>query len=83
MKALIGLSACLFVGASAFAQVPTIDDKHLKIAAELRDEALKSSIGYEVVESLTTEVGPRMAGTPGDAAAVKWGVAKQIGRAHV
>lgn len=76
MKALIGLSACLLVGASAFAQVPSIDDKHLKIAAELRDEALKSSIGYEVVESLTTEVGPRMAGTPGDAAAVKWGVAK-------
>ncbi|WP_417446850.1 M28 family peptidase [Kangiella sp.] len=76
MKALIGFSAFLLASASALAQVPSVADKDLKIAAELRDEALKSSIGYKVVESLTTEVGPRMAGTPGDAAAVKWGVAK-------
>ncbi|AOE50390.1 M28 family peptidase [Kangiella sediminilitoris] len=56
--------------------VPSISEDALKVAAELRDEALKSSKGYDIVESLTTEVGPRMAGTPGDAAAVKWGVAK-------
>lgn len=72
-------SAVIAVSASASvaqAQVPSISDADLKIAAELRDEALKSSKGYEIVESLTTEVGPRMAGTAGDAAAVKWGVAK-------
>lgn len=60
----------------ASAEAPSFNDEDLKVATELRDEALKSSKGYEIVESLTTEVGPRMAGTPGDAAAVKWGVAK-------
>lgn len=58
------------------AKAPSLSEEDLNVAAELRDEALKSSKGYEIVESLTTEVGPRMAGTPGDAAAVKWGVAK-------
>ncbi len=48
----------------------------IAIAQQLRDEALKSSKGYSIVESLTTEVGPRMAGTAGDAAAVVWGEAK-------
>ena len=45
-------------------------------AAELRDQASASNLAYEIVESLTTEVGPRMAGTPGDARAVAWGKAK-------
>lgn len=45
-------------------------------AAELRDQARASNLAYEIVESLTTEVGPRMAGTPGDARAVAWGKAK-------
>jgi len=58
------------------AKAPSLSEEDLNVAAELRDEALKSSKGYDIVESLTTEVGPRMAGTPGDAAAVKWGVAK-------
>ncbi|NVK21091.1 MAG: M20/M25/M40 family metallo-hydrolase [Kangiellaceae bacterium] len=58
------------------AATPSISEQDLKTAAQLRDEALKTSKGYEIVESLTTEVGPRMAGTAGDAAAVKWGVAK-------
>ncbi|WP_251357918.1 M20/M25/M40 family metallo-hydrolase [Kangiella sp. TOML190] len=61
---------------ATFAQAPSLDAEDIKIAEQLRDEALKSSKGYAIVESLTTEVGPRMAGTPGDAAAVKWGEAK-------
>lgn len=65
-----------FTSAPVSAKAPSLSQEDLKVAAELRDEALKSSKGYDIVESLTTEVGPRMAGTPGDAAAVKWGVAK-------
>ncbi len=45
-------------------------------AANLRERALKSNLGYEILESLTTEVGPRLAGSPADAAAVAWGQAK-------
>lgn len=45
-------------------------------AKMLGDSALQSDLGYEIEESLTTEVGARMVGTPGDAAAVSWAVAK-------
>jgi hypothetical protein len=41
-------------------------------AAALRDKALRDTIAYELVESLTMEVGPRSAGSAGDKAAVAW-----------
>jgi Zn-dependent M28 family amino/carboxypeptidase len=47
-----------------------------KVAASLRDRALKDPTAYDIVESLTTEVGPRLAGSPGAHAAMEWGVAK-------
>lgn len=77
LKYVSTLVVSCFIAVSAVAKVsPSFDDKDLKVAAKLRDAALNSSLDYDIVESLTTEVGPRMAGTPGDAAAVKWGVAK-------
>ena len=45
-------------------------------AAALRDAALQESIAYDVVRSLTMEVGPRSAGSAGDAAAVAWAIEK-------
>jgi Iap family predicted aminopeptidase len=47
-------------------------DQALADAAALRDHALKGTSAFEHVESLVTEVGPRFAGSPGDAAAVRW-----------
>src|SRR5689334_3459493 len=44
----------------------------LAAAATLRERALSDSTAYQLVESLTTEVGPRPAGSPGDRAAVAW-----------
>lgn len=41
-------------------------------AAMLRKKAMEDSTAYELVKSLTTEVGPRPAGSPGDKAAVAW-----------
>ena len=46
------------------------------IAAGLRDAALAGSGAYTLLESLTTEVGPRLPGTPGDARAIAWTAAK-------
>ena len=47
----------------------------LRAAAEgLRDSAMRGTRAYEHVRSLTVEVGPRLAGSPGDRAAVAWGV---------
>jgi len=42
----------------------------------LKETALSSNLAYEIDDSLTTEVGARLVGTPQDALAVKWAVAK-------
>ncbi|WP_223669545.1 M20/M25/M40 family metallo-hydrolase [Kangiella shandongensis] len=76
MLVVVVIATPIFNNSAIAAETPFISETDLATAAELRDEALKTSRGYEIVESLTTEVGPRMAGSPGDAAAVKWGVAK-------
>ncbi len=53
-----------------------IPDAALTTAAQLRERALADSTGWQVVESLTTEVGPRLAGSEADARAVAWAAAK-------
>ncbi len=45
-------------------------------AAQLRETALASDLGYRITESLTTEVGARLAGSEADARAVAWAEAK-------
>ena len=46
-----------------------------EIAAALRDRALQDPTAYEVVSSLTTDIGARPAGSPAAAAARDWGLA--------
>ena len=62
------------VSAPLLAQVaaPRFEPK----AELLRDEALKDDYAWDIVEGLTTEVGPRLAGTPAEARARRWAVAK-------
>lgn len=45
-------------------------------ASQLAEEALADTLAYGLVESLTTEVGPRLAGTGSEARARQWAVAK-------
>lgn len=47
-------------------------EQDLAAADALRDRALSASTAFEHVSSLVTEVGPRSAGSAGDAAAVRW-----------
>ena len=48
-----------------------------QLAASLRDEALaRDGYAYDIVEGLTTEVGPRLAGTEAEARARAWSVRK-------
>lgn len=51
----------------------------------LREAGLESRNSYELLRSLTTEVGPRFAGTPGDEAAVEWALRAmtEIGLANI
>jgi Zn-dependent M28 family amino/carboxypeptidase len=72
-------TACLLlalVPALALAADDGLPKRALADAQALRDHAVAGSDAYAIVESLTTEVGPRMAGSPGDAAAVAWAKAK-------
>ena len=46
------------------------------VVAKLRDGALKDELAYDIVEGLTTEVGPRLAGTEAEARARTWGAAR-------
>jgi len=45
-------------------------------AERLRDAALKDEVAWDIVEGLTTEVGPRPAGTDSEARARDWAVSK-------
>lgn len=47
-------------------------EQDLAAAAALRDQARSGTMAHEHVSSLVTEVGPRFAGSAGDAAAVRW-----------
>ncbi|MFC3714182.1 M20/M25/M40 family metallo-hydrolase [Sphingoaurantiacus capsulatus] len=66
--AALPLIALALIGAKA--------DDGTATAAKLRDAALEKNVAWELVESLTTEVGPRLAGTPKEAQARAWGAAK-------
>ena len=71
-------SSLALLAAPAFAATgtTTLPPKSLATAAELREQALKDDTGWKVVESLTTEIGPRIAGSEADARAVVWAEAK-------
>ena len=81
MKKLILLSAALSSFAAA-QSVPPMDASIPKSATttaditRLRDAALTDDVAYDIVEGLTTEVGPRLAGTDAEARARTWAAAK-------
>ncbi|MEO6364480.1 MAG: M28 family peptidase, partial [Luteimonas sp.] len=70
------LALAVTLPASATQRETRIPDASLKIADTLRESALADDTAWKLVESLTTEVGPRSAGSAGDMRAVKWAEAK-------
>lgn len=60
--------------ACATASATPEHSRDLEIAAGLRDRALAGTEAYALVESLTVEVGARVAGTPEEARAAQWAV---------
>lgn len=73
LSALLSFSAC-FAGAQAFAAEWSEQD--LAAAAALRDRAVSGTQAFQHLESLVTDVGPRFAGSDGDAAAVRWALVR-------
>jgi carboxypeptidase Q len=83
---LAALAASSLSPCTAFAQgAPAFPAGDLAHAATLREQALKSGLAYELMASLVREVGPRAAGTPGDARAGAWALAQlqRLGFANV
>ena len=71
MKKLLLAFTALALTAPAAAQAPRPAD-----AERLRDAALKDEVAWDIMEGLTTEVGPRLAGTEAEARAREWAVRK-------
>lgn len=84
MKKTLLLAAALAFPALAMAQsVPMSGSDR---AAALRDEALNNdTLAWDILEGLTTEIGPRQAGTPAEARAREWAVRRltQLGFSNV
>jgi hypothetical protein len=76
MRRLAFAIAAVLACAPALAAPTRIPQPALDTAAQLREQALADRTGWQVVESLTTEIGPRMAGSEADARAVEWAKAK-------
>lgn len=81
---------CLLSAGGGFASEPAPAEALLSeplraTAASLRDEALQGTRAYDIVRSLTVEVGPRPAGSEGDRRAVQWGLRtlRELGFANV
>ena len=70
------LSACLISTHAAAAGETRIPQAAMDTAAQLRERALADGTAWSVVESLTTEIGPRRPGSEADARAVEWAQAK-------
>lgn len=75
MRLALLLSACL-LALPVSANETRIPDAALTTAHDLRERALADATGYALVESLTTEIGPRLPGSEADARAVEWAKAK-------
>lgn len=72
MRRLALAAALALTCSSALAGPTTLPQAAIDTAVQLRQQALSDTTGWNVVESLTTEVGPRMAGSEADARAVAW-----------
>jgi Peptidase family M28 len=71
----VASAACLLMSATAYAQDDAlISEESAATARELMQRGLESDTGYEIVRSLTTEVGPRLGGSEQEARARDWAV---------
>lgn len=73
---IITLFALLASQTPAPPPIVMLTEEQIETAVLLRDQALESSLAYDITESLTSEVGARLPGSAGDELAVAWGIAK-------
>jgi carboxypeptidase Q len=71
---LLGTAAVCSAAPAAPSSSSILSDADRATAVALRDSALQGTRAYDIVSSLTTEVGPRPAGSEAFQRAVEWGV---------
>jgi Zn-dependent M28 family amino/carboxypeptidase len=71
---MVKFGASVFGLAILFGALPALADP--MTAIKLRDQALSDPTAYEILESLTSEIGPRPVGSPAQMRARDWAVAK-------
>jgi len=73
----LAIAAAVLLALPAVCAAQTrIPEAAIQQAGQLREQALADDTGWKITESLTTEVGPRLAGSEADARAVAWAQAK-------
>ena len=72
IAALVLATSSIAVAQQTPPPLPPVDPK----VAALRDAALEDDYAWDITEGLTTEIGPRLDGTPAEARARDWAVAK-------
>jgi len=75
-RILLILAAGLLVLIAGCQSTAAPDSKADIIVTQLQQDALSSDLAWDILASLTSEVGPRMGGTEADKLAVKWAVKK-------
>jgi hypothetical protein len=79
MKFIKTLAAAAFILSTptfADSSIVPVSKETKEMAANLRDKAIENDSAYEILKSLTTEVGARHPGTPGEKAGIEWGIKK-------
>ena len=85
LYAILIASALLTACSSVEPATPAVPESLERTTSQLMQQARSDNIAYELVESLTTEVGPRLAGTEAEQRARDWAVDKltQLGFSNV
>ncbi len=82
LRPLTFVISLLLASASAQAATSALDARALTDAQTLRAANDKGTSAYAIVESLTTEIGPRLAGSPAFDRAVEWAQAQFQARGY-
>jgi len=83
--AILGTASFAAASLSRGADAPVLSPEVRRTAEALREKAFAGTKAVDWVRSLTDEVGPRLSGSPGDAAGVAWALAtlKAVGFTNV
>ena len=68
----MGMFSIALVSGASNADV--LNTKEQKQLIALKEKALASNLSYDLIESLTTEVGHRLVGSEGDKKSIVWAV---------